>query len=151
MKNFVRTKKTLSILLIFLGLAFALKFVSDGNAKSIRNDLENQFSGGESALGNPPPRLGAPFSDVANSGVLINMEYINLTADDFIKEWGGERLFDFNFLNDSKGGQGVYAGSAHIGKKGRIDPAPVPEPSTIILLGTGLLGLSIFRKRFKKN
>lgn len=31
-----------------------------------------------------------------------------------------------------------------------INPAPVPEPTTIILIGSGLLGLAGFRKKIKK-
>jgi len=36
-------------------------------------------------------------------------------------------------------------------KVNSVDPAPVPEPSTVLLLGLGFAGIAGFKKRFKRS
>ena len=35
--------------------------------------------------------------------------------------------------------------------QGTLDIAPVPEPTTMLLLGSGLIGLAGFRRKFRKS
>lgn len=224
MNKFIRMNILPMLLLLTVGLAFTFSFVSKGHADSITFDLNYEFSGGQSPVGDRVPWLQATFTDHA-AGVLLKMEAVNLTAAEWVKEWyfnfddtknvndlvftyqggieaslnkkvpqlqadgvgvfdfkfqfpqakfkrfginstsiylitgiDGLNVHDFDFLSDIKGKKGIFTSAAHIGSIGEdaedsgwIGAKPVPEPATIFILGTGFLGLCVFRKKIQIN
>jgi len=90
----------------------------------------------------------------------IDESYTNISwGDNFCPFCGEESGVDWNLINNDNFlpdeiqdlafggtiGEDVYMGVVDL----NLSPAPVPEPSTILLLGSGLLGLAGFTRKFR--
>ena len=66
---------------------------------------------------------------------------------------GRHRAWYFNMFNGQQGWDGNFGGYGMAVRAGQVSATnPVPEPSTLLLMGVGLLGLAGYsRKRFSKK
>jgi len=91
------------------------------------------------------PTIGDSFTLLANDGTDAILGYFfDLLEGSQFTEAFGSSLFKFEITYMGGTGNDIVLNMLGIVK-------PVPEPSTYLLLGSGLLGLVVWRRRARKN
>ncbi len=70
-------------------------------------------------------------------------------TDDFWLRWDTSSMSPLEFVYSSSGTEGFWK-SQNFDSFTIASSAPIPEPSTIILLGAGIIGLAVCRRKAKK-
>lgn len=113
-----------------------------GNANGIIGTLLWDMDAGENnAVLLDASRGGNPGSGVSDMLLRIPVEYLTpAPGEDYLILWSRFGLLDVNGATSTGG----FEEWTHVGEGGS---EPVPEPGTMLLLGAGLAGLALYRRR----
>jgi hypothetical protein len=109
----------------------------NGNTVDFGDDRIQFLSYGQGYWGNGTPQISPDGTGFYGNGEVHGV--IQLTGD----------YTSITFTHTSEGWHGFTVGALGLG--GETPAAPVPEPATMLLIGSGLIGLAAFRRKIVRK